>query len=215
MESLCATSYSLIAPGVTVIDRKHRIASGMVWEEAICQALLDWCNYLTVGQLKDAQHSYKQVDLARAPMTPEGAHLHRLLKAAVGQITVYDVTGTLQVPTFAICLGEKVVAYSTHCDVAQALSIGLEQALQQYQSERFLQPEYAIVPVPDLPSTLRSDQLDVPRYTMSEAWSIRQEWLLQKFQANSLRAFVVPLNHDSALVQVLPYIVHVLLKNGQ
>lgn len=192
-------------------ESERGVASGMIWEEAICQALLDWCNYLTVGQLKDAQQSSIQVDLARSPMTPEGAHLHHLLKAAVGQITVYDITGTLQVPTFATCLGEKVIAYSTHCDVAQALRMGLEQALQQYQSEQFQQSEYAVVPVPDFPSTLRSDQLYVPRYTLPEAWSARLEWLLQKFQANSLRALVIPLNHDPALMQMLPYIVRVLL----
>jgi hypothetical protein len=192
-------------------ESERGIASGMIWEEAICQALLDWCNYLTVGQLKDAQQSFIQVDLARSPMTPEGAHLHHLLKAAVGQITVYDITGTLQVPTFATCLGEKVIAYSTHCDVAQALSMGLKQTLQQYQSEQFQQSEYALVPVPGLPSTLRSDQLYVPHYTLPETWSARLEWLLQKFQDNSLRALVIPLNHDPALMQMLPYIVRVLL----
>lgn len=195
------------------------IASAMTWEEAICQALLDWCHYLTVEELKASQHLYLQVDLARVPMTPEGTYLYDLLKATGRQITVYDVTGPLQVPTFAMCLNDKVVSYSTHCDGAQALSMGLEQVLQKYQSERFQQPEYAIAPVPDLPTTLRSDQLHVPQYTLPDAWSARQEWLLQKFQTNSLRAFVIPLDHDPALVQVFPYIVRVLLtktevKNG-
>lgn len=209
------TQKACLVPAMHVFFSLHNkergIASGMIWEEALCQALFDWCNYLTVGQLKDTQHSSIQVDLARSPMTPEGVHLYHLLKAAVGQITIYDITGALQVPTFATCLGEKVVAYSTHCDVAQALRMGLEQALQQYQSEQFQQPEYAVVPVPDFPSTLRSDQLSVPDYTLPEVWSERLEWLLQQFQANSLRAFAIPLNHDPALMQVLPSIVRVLL----
>jgi hypothetical protein len=196
-------------------ESERGIASGMTWEEAICQALFDWCHYLTVEELKNSQRLYLRVDLDRIPMTAEGTYLHHLLKATGGQITVYDVTGTLQVPTFAMCLNEKVVTYSTHCDGAQALSIGLEQVLQQYQSEQFQQSEYAIAPAPDLPTTLRSDQLHVPQYTLPEAWSARQEWLLQKFQANNLRAFAIPLDHDPALVQVFPYIARVLLSSTE
>jgi hypothetical protein len=148
-------------------------------------------------------------------MTSEGVYLYRLLKAAVGQITVYDVTGTLQVPTFATCIGEKVVAYGTHCDVPQALSIGLEQALQQHQAELFQQFDYAGAPVPDFPSILRSDQLSIPRSTSPDTWSAQQEWLLQKLQSNGLRAFAVPLDHDPALAQVLPFIVRVLLSRRE
>jgi hypothetical protein len=196
-------------------ENERGIASGMSWEEAICLALLDWCNYLTVEHLQDAQQAYLQVDLTRTPLTPEGIYLYHLLKTAVGQkITVYDVTGPLHIPTFATCFGEKVVAYSTHCDGAQALSMGFEQALQQYQSEQCLQFEYAVAPVPDFPSALRSDQLSVPRYTPPDAWPARQEWLLQRFQANGLRAFAVPLDHDPALVQVLPFIARVLLSRA-
>lgn len=187
------------------------IASGMTCEEAICQALLDWCHYLTVEELKASQHLYLQVDLARVPMTPEGTYLYDLLKATGEQITAYDVTGPLQVPTFAMCLNDKVVSYSTHCDGAQALSMGLEQVLQKYQSERFQQPEYAVAPVPDLPTTLRSNQLHAIQYTSPEAWPARQVWLMQKFLDNSLRAFVIPLDHDPTLVQIFPYIVRVLL----
>jgi putative thiazole-containing bacteriocin maturation protein len=210
------TQQAYLAPATQVFfsphntDSERGIASGMNWEEAICQALLDWCNYLTVEELKASHHSYIQVDLAKAPMTPEGTHLHHLLKTTGRQITVYDVTGTLQVPTFAICSDEKVIAYSTHCDVAQALRHGLEQALQQYQSEQFQQPEYAI-PMPDFSPTLRNDQLHVPRYILPEAWPARLEWLLQKLQTNCLHAFAIPLDHDPALAQVFPYIVRVLL----
>ena len=199
--------------------QEQGMASGKTWEEAICLALLDWCNYLTVELLLEAQQAYMQIDLVRTPMTSEGLHLYHLLKTTGEQITIYDVTGALQVPTFATCLGDKIIAYSTHCDVVQALSRGLEQALQHYQSEFFQQFGYAVPPVPDLPSILRSDQLSVLQYTSPDTWSARQEWLLQRLQSNGLRAFAIPLDHDPALVQVLPFIVRVLLsgkelKNG-
>ncbi|GHO50660.1 TOMM precursor leader peptide-binding protein [Ktedonospora formicarum] len=201
------------------IENERGIASGMTWEEAICQALLDWCNYLSIEQLKDAHHSFLQVDLASAPMTPEGTHLYRLLKVAAEQLTIYDVTGTLQVPTFATCLNGMVIAYSTHFDVAQALKMGLEQALQQLQAERCQQPEYAVAPVLDFPLTRRRNQLHVPQYMLPEAWPDRQAWLLRTLQTNGLRALAIPLNHDPAVTQVLSAIVRVLLtrtevKNG-
>lgn len=197
-------------------EHERGIASGMSWGEAICQALLDWCNYLTVEHVKDAQQAYSQVDLTTNLLTPDGIYLYQLLKTAVGQeLFVYDVTGSLGVPTFATCFGPKVVAYSTHCDQAQALRIGFERALQQYQAEQCLQFEYAMAPLPDLPLALRSAQLSVPRYTLPDAWSDRQAWLLQRFQANGLRAFAVPLDHDPALTRVLPFIVRVLLGRAE
>ncbi|HEU5374900.1 MAG TPA: TOMM precursor leader peptide-binding protein [Ktedonobacteraceae bacterium] len=189
-------------------------ASGMSWEEAICQALLDWCNYLTVEELKEARQAYAQVEISRVLLTSQGEYLYRLLKTAVGeQLFVYDVTGPLGVPTFAICLGERVVTYSTHWDAAQALERGFALTFQQCQAEQCQQFEYAVAPVPDLPSSLRAPQLSVPRSTQLDTWSARQEWLLQRLQANSLRALAVPLDHDPALTRILPFIVRVLLCN--
>lgn len=196
-------------------EQEQGIGSGATWEEAICQALLDWCNYLTIEQLKNAQQAYPQVDLERTVMTPEGAYLYQLLKTAHEQITVYDITGSLHIPTFAVCSGKNVVAYTTHCDGARALSLGLEQALQHYQSKQFQQPDYATVPVPDFPVKLRSDELSVPHYTLPDTWSERQACLLQQLQANRLHAFAVPLDHDPALTRVFPFIVRVLLSRQE
>lgn len=213
------TQQASLVPATRVFSspgqQERGIASGKSWEEALCLALLDWCNYLTVEQLKDAQQACLQVDLERTPMTSEGVHLRRLLKAAGREIAIYDVTGILQVPTFATCLDKKTIAYSTHCDGAQALSAGLEQALRQYQSEQFQQPDYAVTPVPDLPANLRSDQLSVPGYTAPEGWSARREWLLQQLRANGSHAFAVPLDHDPVLARALPFIVRVLLNGNE
>jgi hypothetical protein len=192
-------------------DHERGIASGMTWEEALCQALFDWCNYLTIAALNDTSHIYTQVDLTSTTMTAEGTYAHHLLKTVGEQITIYDVTGSLQIPTFATCLGEKVIAYSTHCDVAQALRMGLMQALQQYQSSQSQQLEYAVAPVPDLPLSLRSNQLQIPHYTQPVTWAARLEWLLHTFQANKFRTFAIPLDHDPTLMRALPFIVRVLL----
>ena len=212
------THQPALVPATAVFSSFHQrkgVASGMIWEEAVCQALLDWCNDLTMKQAQENQQAYHQIDLDRAPLTPEGQHLYRLLRATARHITVYDVTGSLQIPTFAICLDEKIVAYSTHCDTAQALRVGLEQALQQYQSEQFQHHACAIPSVPDLPMHLRSERLSLPNDTAPGTWSARQGWLLERLQANGLHAYVVPLNHDPALAQILPYIVRILLSRNE
>lgn len=198
----------------SLCEHAQGIGSGMIWNEAVCQALFDWCCTLTVAQLRVVQQPYPQIDLERACSTPAGAYLYRQLKAAGEQISAYDITGPLGVPTFAVCAGEKAVAYSAHCDSALALNRGLEQALQQYQATHFQQPEYALHPVLDFPVNLRSDQVLVPDYALPVAWSARKEWLLQRLQEHGMQAFAVPLDHDPALTQVLPYIVRVLLRGS-
>ncbi len=154
-QQVCLIPASLAFPplqhGELRIEDKRGIGSGMSWAEAICQALFDWCTFLAIEQMGDAQQQYAPVDLTMIFMTPEGMHLHHLLQTLGKQVTVYDVTSTLQVPTLAVCVDKSVVAYCTHCDVAQALCAGLRQALQQYQSTQEQQPEYAVVSVPDLP----------------------------------------------------------------
>ncbi len=212
------TQQAVLVPATCVFSSLSHdgcgVAAGMSWDEALCQGLLDWCHKLTVEQVQGAQQPYQQVDLAKALLTPEDQHLVRLLRA-VGQLTVYDVSGSLRVPTFAICVDEKVVAYSTHCDAAQALRSGIERTLQQYQSEHFQQDEYTVAPVPDLPMHLRSEHLVLPSYALPDAWADRLAWLLQSLQASGFRAFAVPLDHDPALAQVCPFIVRVLVRCGE
>ncbi|WP_201365016.1 TOMM precursor leader peptide-binding protein [Dictyobacter formicarum] len=187
------------------------IASGMNWNEAVCRALLDWCNYLTIDQLSNSPQPYPQVDLTKTPLTAEGTHLYQLLNIACGQFTVYDVTGPLHVPTFALCVKDKVIAYSTHCDVALALQMGLEQALQHYQSIQFQQSAYPSAPLVDLPRTLRGEQRYVPAYSCPASWSDQLAWLVQTLQSHKICASVVPLDHDPALAKIFPYVVRVLL----
>ena len=205
------TQQAAFVPAGAVFNQHQRgVASGMSWAEALCRALLDWCNMLTVEQLREGAQPYAQVDLEGALLTPEDRHLARLLRA-VGPLTVYDVTGPLRVPTFAVCLDERVVVYSTHCDAARALRIGLEQALQQYQSEHFQQDAYAVGAVPDLPMYLRGSHPTLPSYALPEAWPDRLAWLLQRWRASGLQALAVPLDHDPALAQLYPFIARILV----
>lgn len=187
------------------------IGLGMSWAEAVCQALLDWGTYLTVAQLRDVQRPYAQVDLATSPMTPSGTYLYRLLKAVEARIAIYDITGMLQIPTFAICVGAHTIAYSAHCAIAPALEAGLKLAVQHYQSLHFQQPAYAPTCVVDLPLDLRGDHLCVPQTDIPPAWPARQSWLLQSLQHRGIHALALPLDHDPALNCIVPYVTRILL----
>lgn len=191
------------------------VALGGSWDEAVCQALLEWCTVLTLAEIGAAQRPYPRVDLARVPFTPTGAYLSGLLKTVAAGVVIYDVTGSLGLPTFAICLGERVVAYTAHFDVGQALDMGLERALQQYQSEHFQQAAYALAPVPDCPQQLRSAQYSLPTSALPEHWSDRRIWLLERLQQRGWRCLVRPLTADSSLAAACPWVVHVLVCRGR
>jgi putative thiazole-containing bacteriocin maturation protein len=191
------------------------IASGMSWVEAVGQAMLNLCRHLTITQLGKAQKSYPLVDLAVTPLEPEGIRQRHIVDLIGEALTVYDVTdSSLQVPTFAFCLREKTVAYSTHLDVAQALYDGLEQTTLHWQISR----EQSVTPhgptVPNLPTVLRGDTKVIPQFTAPKLWPDRKQWLQQTLEKNGWSAFATPLDQDPALSQVQPYIVHVLLASA-
>lgn len=194
------------------IEDERGLASGMSWDEAICQAMLDWCAYLTMEEIKKARQPYARLDLSGSLLTPEGAYLHRLLQIASGEeIAVYDITGVPGIPTFVTCCGEKALAYSTHWEQAQALTMGFIQALQPYQAQPSLQTGTPATAVPDFPVALQGTQRAVPPSALPESWPERRAWLLEHWQAQGLHALAVPLDHDPALTRELPFIVRVLL----
>lgn len=213
------TQQAVLVPAARVFShpgtREPGLGTGLTWTEAVCQALLDWCNVFTVAHLQDAQQVYPLVDLARTNLTSRGKHLARLLDAAGIPLTVYDVTGSLGIPTFAVCAGEQVVACSTHCASTEALSLGLLQAVQHYQATQYQQPVCAPEPVPALPVNLRGDALTVPSETVPADWSARLAWLLRQLETHHLRASVVPLDHDPALARISPFVVQVLVEEKE
>ncbi|HEY1349101.1 MAG TPA: TOMM precursor leader peptide-binding protein [Ktedonobacteraceae bacterium] len=187
------------------------VASGESWEEALCQALLGWCLSLTLEQMPHTQRVYPRVDLAQISQAAEGAYLARLLDVCGVRVAFYDVTGSLGVPTFAVCLGERVVAYTTHYEVRQALALGLVHALQQYQADHFQQMALALAPVPDCPLERRGEQCALPDYALPDTWLARRQWLLARLQDRGLRGFAMPLDADPALARLLPFLVRVFL----
>jgi bacteriocin biosynthesis cyclodehydratase domain-containing protein len=191
------------------------ISSGMSWAEAVGRALLQVCRSLTIIQIERAQKPYPQVDLTAIPLSPEGTRRLHILEQIGGSVTVYDATGPLQVPTFAICLGDQTVAYGTHVDAVQALQDGFEQAVlyKQLSGEQIL-----VDNLPGLPLALRGEkrtEANTAAPTISDGtsqeWPDLKIWLQDVLQMNGWRAFAVPLDHDPVLREIRPYIVYVLV----
>jgi bacteriocin biosynthesis cyclodehydratase domain-containing protein len=187
------------------------VSAGMSWAEAISRALLNICHYLTITQLESASQPYPQVDLAATALSPEGTRQRYLLAHAVDTVTVYDVTGSLQIPTFATCIQGQTVAYTSHLDVAQALRDGLEQATLRKQLSNAQFPADSLPVVPALPVDLRGDNTCIPTSDAPQEWPERQIWLQQVLQRQGWRALALPLDHDPTLSKALPYVVRVLL----
>ena len=199
------------------------ISSGSNWDEAVGRALLKVCRSLTITQIEHAQKPYPQVDLTAIPLSPEGTRLLHILEQIGGNVTVYDVTGPLQVPTFALCLGDLTVAYGTHANAIQALQDGFEQAVlyKQLIGEQVLVNNFPFVP--NLPLTLRggavgvvpcADPVPTVLYDTSQEWPDLKVWLQDVVQINGWRVFAVLLNHDPVLREIQPYIVHVLVAHA-
>jgi len=185
----------------------------MSWAEALSRGLLGLCQHLTIAQLSDRQKPCPQIDLATTPLEPEGtAQRHALayiLDKTEETLKVYDVTGPLQVPTFAFCLDGKTIAYTTQFTVAQALHDGLEIALIAWQ---LAHEEIAAAPTAlDLPPALRGDDTSAPVYEVPQEWPERLQWLQAALRKMQWNAFAVPLDHDPALRTVQPYIACMLL----
>jgi putative thiazole-containing bacteriocin maturation protein len=213
----CLVPAALVYPALRGLspDSETRlgIGSGMSWAEALSRGLLSLCQHLTVTHLRDRQKPYPQVDLAATPLEPEGTsqrHALALIKDEMDEIlTVYNVTGPLQVPTFAFCSGEKTIAYHAQFTVAQALREGLETALLTWQLSREQTP--VVSALPELPFSLRGSGTSVSSYEIPQEWPERLQWLQLALQKQQWSAFAVPLDHDPALREVLPYIACVLL----
>lgn len=188
------------------------VGSGMSWNEAVCCGILSLCRQLTLDGLDAAHTPYPQVDLDATPLQPQGTRQRHLLNLANSYVTVYDVTGALHVPTFAICMDEHVMAYSTHTDVAQALRAGFEEALLRWQlTMAGLVGMSGLPSIPPLPLPQRGTFTVIPSSVAPAEGEACLAWLQQALGAAGWQVFIIPLDHDPALASVLPHLVRVLL----
>ena len=213
-EHACLVPAPLVYPGLQGLVPGEKtapgLASGLTWSQAVSRALLKLCKELTLLHISSAQEPFPQIDLMALPLDDEGARYRHMLELTKTLPRVYDVTGPLEVPTFAFCL-DTTITYATHLSPLKAIRTGLEQVVQQYQAQANQQPLYALPAVPALPAKLQGHELRSPAYQSSLAPSVEQSHLQRILVEQGWRPFVVPLHGDPVLTRIMPYIVHALL----
>lgn len=183
------------------------LAAGFDWQEAVRDGLLGCCLRLTLAELEDAATPYPRLDLAAVEMDPDGVRCRDLIAAAGEQPEVYDITGTLGVPCIACCLGPDTVTTTAGLTAAAAVAAGLLAALRTVQARLSGQPAFAPLPGPALPPQLRGSAGSLPDV---DEWD--SERLARRLRQTGREPVAVPLDHDPSVAELMPYLVHVVLR---
>jgi len=192
-------------------DTAPGLASGASWSEAVARGLLAHCTRLTIAELAPARTPFSLIELDSMPRTGNTARYMRLLAIAGESLSIYDVTGSLEVPTLAACLGDQTVCYVSGFEIPQAVEIAFEHAVQAYQARINDQPAYAPREVPALPRDLRGSGVTAHRSGPAPSWSELQDLLVRQLARAGWRPVVALLDHDPVIETVLPYLVNVVL----
>lgn len=195
----------------TTAPTPQGVSAGLSWAEACTRALLDHCLALTLQEVHLEEVRYPEISPETLPLDEQSNHLLRLIEQTGKSLQIYDVTGTLRVPTLAFCLGEDTLVYTTQLDVRQALHDGLEQVVQHAQALHEEQMMYALPPVPQLPRAVRGAPGVLPASAAPNSWQEQLEQLVATLHQHHWRLLALPLDHDPALTDILPFLVRVLV----
>lgn len=170
------------------------LAAGRDADAALTAALLDHCVTITAAAAPQAAEPFPRLD--DLPLDELGGRYRELLRAARLPVEVYDVTGALGVPTYALCAGARTVAYVA----ASALTEGLERVLLDHQGALTSRV------VPQLPQPLRGTA-GTPRPATPLTW----QDLLEALSAQGYQVHALPAGHDPVLTGVLPTVVQAVV----
>jgi putative thiazole-containing bacteriocin maturation protein len=188
------------------------LASGFSWAQAVATALALVCQQLTVAGLDLEGAPFPLVDLNAGMLDEQGARYAAILRTWNVPVAVYEVTGPLGVPSFAFCVGNETVAYHTGVDMRDILRRGLEQTVAYQQALTNHQPDYAPPDVVNLPQGARGVWPTQLQLSGAGDWVYQQHQLCDALMKHGNRVLVVPLDHDPAVTDVLPYIVNLVVE---
>ncbi len=191
------------------------LASGFTWSEAVGRGLLALTNQLTAAELEHARDPFPRVDQNALPQTAIAQRYLTMLEILGIDVEVYDITGTLAVPTLVSCMGMDTVGCASGFDEAQLFEEILEQTLRHHQAHAEKWPGNAMPePLPQLPKELRGPERTQRSTAVGEPaprqWPEIRALLLSRLRDAGHRPVIVPLDHDPVMNLVLPYIVNVV-----
>jgi hypothetical protein len=185
------------------------VAAGLDWTEAVHRGLVAQCRRLTLCDLDAAQRRFSPIEWTEVVLDAAGSR-HRSMAAVLGdRLDVYDVTGSLRVPTLAFRLGGITVAYASGFSFGDAMRDGLADVLLFHQAQADSEARYAPARVPPLP------EHRLPGITACPAWSIDAAGAAARLAHRGWSVVAVPLDHDPSVTgSILPYLVNVVVTRG-
>ncbi|MGK5642260.1 hypothetical protein ACSNOK_28685 [Streptomyces sp. URMC 126] len=177
------------------------LAARLSWDDAVDDALGQHCARLAAEDVAEGRTRPVPLDPADAPAGERTERYLGLLRAAGGTVRVADIGGALGVPVPAWWLDGRPVAVTCGPDAAAE---GLERALLARQSAMTGEPAYAPEPVPGLGGP--------PGPGAPAGWPSPPDRaaLVAALRSRGLRAVAVPLDHDPAVHDVLPFVLRVV-----
>lgn len=199
-----------VFPALHSTDEPYRAplgtAAGYHWEQVVADGVVAHARELTLRALADGSWACPRVDPAPLAADEEIGYCLAMLEALGDELVLHDVTGPLGVPTVAAVLCGETIAYAAAPDVTGAVRNCLRDAVLARQSALNAQPVYAPPPVPELPDAVRGDTVSA-----TEPHTVDVPTVVRALAEHGHRAVVVPLDHDPALHEAIPFIARVVL----
>lgn len=182
-------------------------AAGSGWDQAIRNGLTGQCRRLTLTEIPKSRNPYAPIEWREAATDVRGSRYRSMVEIAGGRLDVYDVTGSVRVPTLAFCLDGVTVAYASGFSFGEALRDGLAEVLLWHQARANDEADYAPAAVPPLPQRSR-----LTRVAACPAWSTDEATTAARLAQLSWTAVAVPLDHDPGVTaSIMPHLVNVVL----
>ncbi|MGR6919177.1 hypothetical protein ACU635_33435 [[Actinomadura] parvosata] len=177
------------------------LAAGFSWDQAVERGLADQCLRMTLAELPSRSQPFSRIDLTTADLGEEGGRCRDILSRLGELPDMYDLTGSLGVPVVACCVGSVTIGYFSALNPAEALGEGLKAALLHLQNAG-----YGVTD--PLPKRLRGSR---PRTSIP---ATDLEAVASRLRARGLVALVVPLHHDPAVAEIMPYLARVVVADA-
>lgn len=181
-------------PAATVFSVDTGLAAGLSWAAALADGLGQHCARVAVEDVRAGRVRPVPVDLG-----DHQSGLPALVVAASGRLQVADVGAALGVPVLAWWQGADVVAVTCGPD---AVLDGLTAVALDSQGALTGEQDYRPVPITGVPA---------PEGTPVAARAATAAEMLKALHDRGFRPVAVPLDHDSAVHELVPGILRVLV----
>ncbi|MFF7409134.1 hypothetical protein [Streptomyces lydicus] len=183
-------------------DHEVGVAARLSWDDAVADGLAQHCVRLALRDVAQGRARPLPVRLDPEALPPGARRFFDLLQASRGSAEVADIGEALGLPVLAWWQGDRPVAVT--CGYA-SVAEGLRAALLDRQSAMTDEPAYA----PAQLGKLRAPAPGGRRIGLAEPAG--RERMIGALRSRGMRPLVVPLDHDPAVHELLPFLVRVVI----